>query len=101
MMSAITIDNYWGVGTSIILLVLSSFWLGFISGYDARIRDARRDLMSREWCCRSCDIYDEDDVQEGLCSDCFSAMPEGEWVSANQLREIAMRNHPTNNGDQQ
>jgi len=49
MISAIVIDNYWGVGTCIILLMVSSFLLGSASGYDARIRDARRELMSREW----------------------------------------------------
>lgn len=32
--------------------------------------------------CLNCGATDHDDVQEGLCADCFRAMPAGEWVTA-------------------
>ncbi len=50
--------------------------------------------MSKEWCCKSCDLYDENEVQEGLCSDCFEAMPVDRWVSGKEIKEMMMRNHP-------
>ena len=34
--------------------------------------------------CSGCDTPAEDD----LCDDCFAEMPEGEWVSAQQLKAI-------------
>ena len=32
--------------------------------------------------CLNCGTTDhDDDIQEGLCADCFRAMPVGEWVT--------------------
>jgi len=47
MLSAITVSNYWGVAFFVILFLLTSFVMGFIYGYETRIRDVARDELAR------------------------------------------------------
>jgi preprotein translocase subunit SecG len=47
MLNAIIISNYWGVAFFAILFVLTAFVMGFIYGYETRIRDVARDELAR------------------------------------------------------
>jgi preprotein translocase subunit SecG len=60
MFSAIIISNYWGVAFFAILFILTAFVMGFIYGYETRIRDVARDRMSREWSMRNHPTYNGD-----------------------------------------
>ena len=47
MLNAIIISNYWGVAFFAILFILTAFVMGFIYGYETRIRDVARDELAR------------------------------------------------------
>lgn len=47
MLNAIIISNYWGVAFFVILFLSSAFFMGFIYGYETRIRDVARDELAR------------------------------------------------------
>lgn len=57
MLNAIIISNYWGVAFFVILFLSSAFFMGFIYGYETRIRDVARERMSREWSMRNHPTY--------------------------------------------
>jgi hypothetical protein len=47
MLNAIIVSNYWGVAFFVILFLSSAFFMGFIYGYETRIRDVARDELAR------------------------------------------------------
>lgn len=47
MLNAIIISNYWGVAFFVILFLSSAFFMGFIYGYETRIRDVARNELAR------------------------------------------------------